>query len=158
MEAEIRIDPRRQPSVQAHGRQPGERDLVVEFSICRAHGRSILGASPSELIGDLPHKWVLDVGDAQLADWQAIGDDPRHAELTVLTACRLWRFAETGEHASKAAAGAWALEQDPSLSVVRDALRQRHSDPTHPIDAAQAQDLLELVRRCVARQRARHVM
>jgi predicted nucleotidyltransferase len=155
MEVEIRIDPRRQPSLQAHGRHPGERDLVVEFSICRVHGRSILGASPAELIGDVPHKWVLDVGDAQLADWQAIGDDPRYAELTVLTACRLWRFAETGEHCSKAAAGAWALERHPSLRAVRDALDQREGDPTPRIDAADVQHLLALVRGRVAQRRPR---
>ena len=40
--------------------------------------------------------------DAQLADWEAIGDD---AELTVLTTCRVWRFAEEGRHCSKTAAG-----------------------------------------------------
>jgi predicted nucleotidyltransferase len=33
--------------------------------------------------------------DAQVADWEAIGDD---AELTVLTTCRVWRFAEEGRH------------------------------------------------------------
>jgi hypothetical protein len=35
------------------------------------------------------------------------------------------------------AAGAWALGREPSLEVVRDALRQRHNDPRHPIDPAQ---------------------
>jgi Domain of unknown function (DUF4111) len=49
---------------------------------------------------------VVAAGDAQLADWQAIGDDPPYAELTVLTACRVWRFAEEGHHVSKAAAAA----------------------------------------------------
>jgi len=66
-----------------NGHHPGERDLVVEFSMCRAHGRSVLGAAPAELIGEVPAEWVLAVGDAQLAAWEAIGDDPKHAELTV---------------------------------------------------------------------------
>jgi hypothetical protein len=51
-------------------------------------------AAPAELIGEVPAEWVLAVGDAQLGAWEAIGDDPKHAELTVLTACRVWRFAE----------------------------------------------------------------
>jgi hypothetical protein len=80
-----------EPIVHLDGRHPGERDLVVEFSVCRAHGRSILGAPPTALIGHVPDEWVLDVGDAQLTAWQSIGDDPPHAQLTVLTACRLWR-------------------------------------------------------------------
>jgi hypothetical protein len=94
-------------------RHPGERDLVVEFSMCRAHGRSLFGAAPAELIGEVPDQWVVAVGEAQLADWEAIGDDPKHAELTVLTACRVWRFAEEGRHCSKTAAGRWALRVIP---------------------------------------------
>jgi hypothetical protein len=93
---------------------------------------------------------VLDAGDAQLADWQAIGDDPPYAQLTVLSACRVWRFAEERRHSSKDAAGLWALRRDPSLKVVRDALHQRHNNPAHPIDHAHIDDLLTLVRGRVA--------
>jgi predicted nucleotidyltransferase len=38
--------------VQVERRHPGERDLVVEFSMCRAHGRSLVGAAPAELLGE----------------------------------------------------------------------------------------------------------
>jgi predicted nucleotidyltransferase len=154
MEAYLRIRGDREPTVRAEGRHPGERDLVVELSVCRTHGRALLGAPPAELIGDVPDKWVLDAGDAQLADWQEIGDDPPYAQLTVLTACRLWRFAEERQHGSKDAAGEWALRRDPSLAVVRQALHQRRSDPSHPIDAEQIHDLLVLVRRRVSEARA----
>jgi predicted nucleotidyltransferase len=149
MEAHVWI---RGPERRVHieGRHRGERDLAVEFSVCRAHGRSLLGAPPSELIGRVPDRWVLDAGDAQLADWQAIGDDPPYAQLTVLSACRVWRFAEEGRHSSKDAAGLWALRRDPRLQVVRDALQQRHSDPAHTIDHAHINDLLALVRGRVA--------
>jgi hypothetical protein len=142
-EAFLELTPRSAPRVER--RHPGERDLVVELSICRAHGRGLVGAPPAELIGEVPPAWVVAVGDAQLADWQAIGEDPPHAELTVLTTCRVWRFAEEGRHCSKAAAGAWALRRDPSLQVVRDALRQRR-DPARPIDPAQVQRLLDMAR------------
>jgi hypothetical protein len=64
----------------------------------------------------------------------------------VLTACRVWRFAEEGRHAANAAAAEWALRRDPALQVVRDALRQRHRDPAGRIDAAQVQQLLAMVR------------
>jgi Domain of unknown function (DUF4111)/Nucleotidyltransferase domain len=136
--------------VHIEGRDRGERDLAVEFSVCRAHGRSLLGAPPSELIGRVPVRWVLDAGDAQLADWQAIGHDPPYTQLTVLSACRVWRFAEERRHSSKDMAGLWALRHDPRLQVVRDALHQRHSDPAHTIDHAPVNDLLALVRGRVA--------
>jgi hypothetical protein len=93
-----------------------------------------------------PGPWVVAADDAQLADWQAIGDDPPYAELTVLTACRVWRLAEEGRRASKAAAAPWALRRDPTLGVVRDALRRRHGDPAARIDPAQVARLLAVVR------------
>jgi hypothetical protein len=134
-------------------RRPGERDLAVELSVCRAHGRRLLGAAPAELIDQVPDRWVVAAGDAQLADWQVIGDDPPYAELTVLTACRVWRFAEEGRHCSKAAAAQWALRRDPTFGVVGDALRRRHGDPATRIDPAQVARLLGLVRKRLAEAR-----
>jgi len=105
MEAYIELTPGSGSGMQVEHRHPGERDLVVEFSMCRSHGRSLWGAAPAGLIGEVPDEWVVHVGDAQLAAWEAIGEDPKHAELTVLTACRVWRFAEERRHCSKTAAG-----------------------------------------------------
>jgi hypothetical protein len=124
MEAYIRIVPDLESGLHVEYRHPGERDLVVEFSMCRAHGRSIRGSPPPELIGEVPQGWVLNVGDAQLADWEAIGNDP----------------------CSKTAAGEWALKRDPSLQAVHDALSQRHVDPTISIQPAHVQHLLQVVR------------
>ncbi len=153
LEAYIEISPELDPGLHVEGPHPGERDLVVEFSFCRAHGRSLFGPAPSDLIGDVPDEWVLDVGDAQLADWEAIGDDPQHAQLTALTACRVWRFAEERRHCSKAEAGRWALGRDPTLQAVRDGLRQRQVDPATPIDAAEVARLLGIVRARLAELR-----
>jgi predicted nucleotidyltransferase len=153
MEAYIEIAPGSGSELYVERRHPGERDLVVEFSMCRAHGRSLVGAAPAELIGEVPAGWVVAVGDAQLADWQAIGDDPKQAELTVLTSCRIWRFAEEGRFSSKPAAGAWALGRDPTLQVVRDALKQRQGDPASRIDPGQVAQLLTLVRARLAEKR-----
>jgi hypothetical protein len=86
------------------------------------------------------------VGEAQLADWEASGDDAKHAELTVPTTCRIWRFAEEGRHSSKTAAGEWALARDPTLQVVPDALRRRHGDQAGSIDPEQVAQLLAVVR------------
>jgi Aminoglycoside adenylyltransferase, C-terminal domain len=146
MEAYLRLTPTSGVRLEER-RHPGERDLALELSVCRAHGRSLLGAAPAELLlGEVPDRWVVAAGDAQLADWQATGDDPPYAELTVLTACRVWRFAQEGRHASKAAAAEWALRRDPTLGVVRDALRRRHGDPAARIDPAQVARLLAVVR------------
>jgi predicted nucleotidyltransferase len=145
LEAYLRLTPTSGVRVEER-RHPAERDLAVELSVCRAHGRSLLGPAPAELLGEVPDRWVVAAGDAQLAAWQAIGDDPPYAELTVLTACRVWRFAEEGRHASKAAAAKWALGRDPTLGVVGDALRRRHGDPAAQIDPAQVARLLSVVR------------
>jgi hypothetical protein len=153
MEAYIELTPGSGSGMQVEHRHPGERDLVVEFSMCRSHGRSLWGAAPAGLIGEVPDEWVVHVGDAQLAAWEAIGEDPKHAELTVLTACRVWRFAEERRHCSKTAAGEWALRRDPTLQGVRDAPRQRRGDPTRRLDAAQVRQLLAVVRARLAEAR-----
>jgi hypothetical protein len=153
MELYIELAPGSGSGLQVERRHSGEHDLVVEFSMCRAHGRSVLGAAPTELIGEIPAEWVVQLGDAQLAAWEAIGDDSQHAVLTVLTACRVWRFAEEGRHCSKTAAGRWALRRDPTLGVVRDALWRRHGDPAARIDPAQVARLLAVVRARLAEGR-----
>jgi predicted nucleotidyltransferase len=155
MELAVEFRPDADQPLYVERRIPGERDLVIEFSICRSIGRSLAGPPAPVLIGEVPADWVLDVGDAQLADWQASGDDPPDAELTALTACRIWRFAEEGgRYCSKTAAGEWALGRDPSLAAVSDALRRRQGDPTASIDAAEVERLLRVVRERIAAVRA----
>ena len=78
LEAYLRLTPSSGVRVEER-RHPAERDLAVELSVCRAHGRSLLGAAPAELLGEVPDRWVVAAGDAQLAAWQAIGDDPPYA-------------------------------------------------------------------------------
>jgi Domain of unknown function (DUF4111)/Nucleotidyltransferase domain len=121
MELYLRFGGSAKPVVES-GYEP---DLAVELSICRQHGRALHGPEPSDVIGEVPVDWVLRAGDAQLATWQSLNDDAPHASLMVLTACRIWRFSETHTHSSKATAGLWALEREPSLTAVRDALLQR---------------------------------
>jgi Aminoglycoside adenylyltransferase, C-terminal domain len=64
-----------------------------------------------------------------------------------LTACRVWRFAVEGVHCSKPGAARWALEREPALGVVEDALRRRTVDPTIPIGSEGVGRILAHVRR-----------
>ncbi len=99
MELHVGLDSCGRPEVVA--RDPGEPDLIVEFSLCRQCGRALIGAAPREAIGEVPDRWVLQVGDAQLASWQLLTADARNAALMVLTACRIWRFSEERRYCSK---------------------------------------------------------
>jgi predicted nucleotidyltransferase len=56
MELYVRLDGSAPSEVES--RHPGEPDLVVEFSICRAHGRALLGAEPHAVIGEVPDERV----------------------------------------------------------------------------------------------------
>jgi hypothetical protein len=149
MELYIRLRAMASPEVEARRREP---DLIVELSICRQHGRTLLGAPARELIGEVPAESVLTAGDAQLARWQSLTDDAPCAGLMVLTACRIWRFSEERIHSSKSAAGSWALTRDPSLHAIRDALRQRIGDPV-PVQPSEIARLVEIVRARVATSR-----
>ncbi len=117
--------------VGCHGQQTeielraNEPDLLVEFSLARAHGRNLVGSEPESLIGHVPAKWINAYGEQLLARWQQLTDDDRHAELMVLTACRIWQFAEERMHSSKSGAAQWARARDPSLTAVEKALDRR---------------------------------
>jgi hypothetical protein len=144
MEAAFTLGPCRTIEVETRIAEP---DLVPEFSIARAHGRSLAGPAPEAVIGPVPIECVLEVGERQLAAWERLTDDADHAELMVLTACRVWRFAVERAHCSKAAAARWVLERDPSLGAVEDALRQRTIDPASPIGSEGVGRVLAHVRR-----------
>jgi predicted nucleotidyltransferase len=133
-------------------RVAGEPDLAVEFSVVRAHGRSLVGPDPSAIVGAVPDAWVVAVGDRYLAAWEHLTDDAAHAELMVLTACRIWRFHAEGVHCAKSAAGRWALARDPSLTAVEAALRQRSGDPGATIGEDGIRRLLAIVRREIAQR------
>jgi predicted nucleotidyltransferase len=143
MEAAFTLRPGKAPAVETRIAEP---DLLVELSIARAHGRSIVGSAPEAVIGPVPDDWLIEIGDRQLAAWEDPTDDADHAVLMVLTACRIWRFATERIHCSKTAAGRWALERDPSLGAVEEALRQRTSEPAAPIGEEDVARLLALVR------------
>jgi hypothetical protein len=152
MEVSIALHPGQPLEVET--RMTGESDLVVEFSLVRVHGRSIVGANPRSLIGAVPREWVVEVGDRQLAAWEQLTDDAENAELMVLTTCRIWRFNAEGVHSSKAEAGHWALGRDPSLTAVEEARRQRRGDPDVTIGEDDIRHLLSRVRREIANRSA----
>lgn len=157
MTRELVVSPVRLPPVEAvfeifpgrrlyvERRRAEDRDLVVELSVAREHGKALVGAAPEGLIGPVPGEWVVEVGNAVLADWEAVGDDPEHAELTVLTTCRIWRYAVERRHCSKVEAAEWALDRDPSLEVVRHALRLRRAETATPLERAAVAAMLRTV-------------
>jgi hypothetical protein len=152
LEAYLRLTPTSGVRVEER-RHPGERDLAVELSVCRAHGRSLLGAAPAELIGEVPDRWVVVVRRRPAG--RLAGDRGRPAVRRADGADRMSgvALAEEGRHVSKAAAAQWALGRDPTLGVVGDALRRRHGDPAARIDPAQVARLLAVVRARLAEAR-----
>jgi predicted nucleotidyltransferase len=130
--------PAERPCQELHvGRYPGastlevERsdeyvfDLWPELSMARTDGRALYGPEPREVIGEVPFDAVRDRGLHWLTVWLRLTDDDDNASHMVLTACRIWRFTAEGRHCSKSSAARWALERDPSLVAVKQALAQR---------------------------------
>ncbi|WUJ08947.1 DUF4111 domain-containing protein [Actinoplanes sp. NBC_00393] len=156
--ADVAAVPTRTPAVELQvGRYPGEfeverrrseaPDLLAELSMARAQGRALVGAAPVEVIAPVPHAWVVDRGRHWLRTWQSLTDDTEHAAFMVLTACRMWRFAADGVHSSKIEAAEWALTRNPSLTVIRQAVRQYTDDPAVTVDEKGIAALLETVLR-----------
>jgi hypothetical protein len=123
-----------------------EPDLLVEFSVARDHGLSLVGPGAAAVIGAVPSAWILNYSDLVLERWEELVDDGEHGELMVFTACRIWRYAEEGVHSSKIAAAHWALRRDSSLGAVQQALLRRRGDRAARIDPRDLSRLLQRVR------------
>jgi hypothetical protein len=67
LEAYLRLTPGSGVRLEER-RHPGERDLAVELSVCRAHGRSLLGAAPAARIDPAQVARLLAVVRARLAE------------------------------------------------------------------------------------------
>jgi hypothetical protein len=120
-------------------------DLSTELSMARADGRALVGAAPHEVIATIPADWVVDRGRHWLMTWRSLTDDTENAAFMVLTACRIWRFALENAHTSKTRAAQWALDRNPSLTVVRQAVQQYEHDPAAPVNEHGMTALLDLV-------------
>jgi predicted nucleotidyltransferase len=157
--AEVAAAPTRAPALELHvGRYDGasiefevERrvaaspDLPVELSMARADGRALRGVAPQEAIAPVPPEWIVDRGRHWMSTWRSHTDDAENAAFMVLTACRIWRFAVENLHSSKVQAGEWALGRDPSLTAVRQAVRQYEHDPASMIEEHDIADVLDIV-------------
>src|SRR4051812_23034245 len=107
------------------GREDPDPDLGPGLWEARAKGPAPLGPNPRDVIAVVPADRVNGNGRHWLQTWLGRTDDDKNAELMVLTARRMWRYAVEGEHSSKSAAARWALDRDPSLIAVDAALTAR---------------------------------
>jgi hypothetical protein len=142
---------RHRRSLEVERRVAGSLDLATELSMARSGGRSLTGAPPHEVIAPVPAEWIVERGRHWLKTWRSLTDDAEHAAFMVLTACRIWRFALDEVYCSKPQAAAWALDRDPSLSVVRQAIEQYEHDPTTLVSEHGLAELLDTVLRATGR-------
>jgi len=149
--------PSREPELELHvGRHSGgvevarrlrDPDLLAELSMARGDGLALVGPPPDDVVGPVPPEWIVERGHHWLTRWLSLTDDTDNAAFMVLTACRMWRFALEHVHSSKPDAAAWALDRDPSLDVVRQALLQCAEDVDAPVDEPGIAALLDRVLR-----------
>jgi predicted nucleotidyltransferase len=125
---EVEVRPASDRPVRPRQGPVDEPDLVIELAQVRETSRALVGPAAPDVIGPVPDELVLAVADGHLARWQRVPFNSAVAELMVFTACRAWRFAVTGEHASKVDAATWAIEHCPDLTVVEEALALRRGD------------------------------
>jgi Domain of unknown function (DUF4111)/Nucleotidyltransferase domain len=139
---------RRSPTaLEVERRVAGSSDLATELSMARSGGRSLTGPPPHEVLAPVPAEWIVERGRHWLKTWRSLTDDAEHAAFMVLTTCRIWRFALDEVYCSKPQAAAWALDRDPSLTVVRQAIEQYEHDPTTLVSEHGLADLLDTVLR-----------
>ena len=114
---------RHRSGVEIERRLAAAPDLPAELSMARADGVALRGAQPGAVIAPVPPEWIVARGRHWLRTWRSLTGDTEHAAFMVVTACRIWHFAVTNKHCSKADAAGWAFGRDPSLTAVRQVIR-----------------------------------
>jgi hypothetical protein len=129
--------------------------FLLDLAILRDRGRALAGPPPSELVGPIPRRWVLEALADSMA-WHR-GNEPV-LQQTVLNASRGWRFAAEGVWSSKDDAGAWALGHTRDPGTVEAALAARHGDRSATLDPARVEgfqgEALEAVERALGAEPA----
>jgi predicted nucleotidyltransferase len=131
-------------------------DWVIQRQVLREHGVALAGPPPATLIDPVHPDEIFEAVRAVALDaWAPLGEDLASLShwggqvFAILTMCRLLHTLETGDLASKQAAGRWARQVlgEPSASLIDRALAWKKSDPraTSPQDAAATRALIRLV-------------
>jgi Domain of unknown function (DUF4111) len=122
--------------------------FLLDLAILRAHGRTLDGPPPAELVGPIPRRWQLEAVRDSLAWHQA--SEPA-LQQSVLNACRGWRYAAEDVWSSKDDAAAWALQRGGDPATVSAALAIRHGDLAHFLDPARVRAFQHRVLEAVER-------
>lgn len=95
--------------------------FVLDAAIARERGMTITGPDISILIAEIPRDQIL----GALRDSVAWHRAHEATYLTVLNACRSWRFAVEGTWVSKTEAARWALSRSMHRDLIEAALEAR---------------------------------
>jgi Domain of unknown function (DUF4111) len=94
-----------QARIVGGGERPGDPDLLMHYTVCRAAGWPVRGPAPTELIGSVPRPVIL----GYLAGELRWGIEHACEAYAVLNACRAQVYLADGRVVSKVAGGRIAL-------------------------------------------------
>ncbi len=97
--------------------------FVLDAAIARDRGIAITGPAPSVLIAEIPRDQILEALRTSI-DWHRAHEA---TYLTVLNACRSWRYAAEGTWVSKSEAARWALSRSAHRDLIEAALVARRA-------------------------------
>ena len=95
--------------------------FVLDAAIARERGVTITGPSIATMIAELPRDQILEALRVSIA-WHRAKET---TYLTVLNACRSWRYAVEGTWVSKTEAARWALARSAHRELIEAALEAR---------------------------------
>ena len=98
--------------------------FVLDAAIARDRGIAITGPAPSVLIAEIPRDQILEALRTSI-DWHRAHEA---TYLTVLNACRSWRYATEGTWVSKTEAARWALSRSAHRDLIEAALDARRAE------------------------------
>jgi hypothetical protein len=115
--------------------------FVLDAAIARERGVAITGPGIATFIAELPRDQILDALRESIG-WHRVHEA---TYLTVLNACRSWRYAVEGTWVSKTEAARWALARSAHRELVEAALEARSAGRAGHVGAATTEGFLDEV-------------
>lgn len=115
--------------------------FVLDAAIARERGVAITGPDIATLIAELPRNQILEALRESIA-WHGAHEA---TYLTVLNACRSWRYAVEGTWVSKTEAARWALARSAHRELIEAALEARSAGRAGHVGAASTGGFLDEV-------------
>lgn len=124
------------------------KEMLIFIELSRRHGITLFGDKPGTYFTHIDRRLLVNAFLEMLQWHQTQILDPFHdpdGQNSVLNACRVFAFAQTGQFFSKTRGGEWMLQKETDNEIVRKALATRNGQTVGKVSGNEISLLLSRI-------------